>query len=119
MEIRIKGRDYEISSEVQSYLDTRLNAIEKHADAGAKPVRCEVEIGKASGRSQQGKIWYTEIHIDRNGEQYYASAEAESITEAIDTVKDEIIRQLTNEKEVERTRVRKGGATLKDMLRES
>ena len=114
MDIRIKTSDYEMTDEIASYLDTKL------ADIGrllGETARCEVELGRAVGHSQQGRVWKAEFVVHHEGERFRAIAHEESVQAAIDIVKDEMLQQLRKNKGRTTTLARRMGARLKRMAR--
>lgn len=115
MDIRIKTTDYEMPSEVAAYLDDKIASIERLITDEA--ARCEVEIGRAVGHSQQGSVWKAEFVITHFGERFRAIAQEESINAAIDVAKDEIMQQLRKNKDRSTTLMRRMGARLKKMAR--
>lgn len=114
MDLRLKTTDYEMPSETSAYLYAKLADIGKllgEAD------RCEVEIGRAVGHSQQGRVWKAEIVVLHEGERFRAVAQEESVHAAIDIVKDEILQQLRKNKGRTTTLARRMGARLKRLTR--
>jgi len=114
MDLRLKVTDYEMTPETSAYLDAKLEDIGKllgHAD------RCEVELGRAIGHSQQGKVWKAEIVVLHEGDRFRAIAQEESVTAAIDIVKDEILQQLRKHKGRTTTMSRRVGLRIKNWMR--
>jgi ribosomal subunit interface protein len=119
MNIRTKTADYEITSEVSSYLDERLQAIEKILGNNADNTQCDITLGKGAAHSKHGAhMWFAEITISQPGEdRVNATAETESLNAAIDKVKDEILKQLRNRKKFHQRVLHKGGAAFKRLIR--
>lgn len=119
MDIRVKATNYELTSEVEKYLDERLRSLEKFIGADLDVVRCEVELGRDAGRPRHGKnLWFAEIAVIIPGrDRVYARNNSESINGAIDDVKEEIERQLLRYRKLHRRIFRKGGAILKRIMR--
>ncbi len=119
MDIRIKAKDYELTPETRSYLDGRLMALEKFLGDDAALARCEVELGRAGGGQRHGaNMWFAEIHIIQpGGVRVYARNSAESVNAAIDDVKEEVERQLRNERKLHIRVMRKTGAAIKNWMR--
>ena len=114
MELRIKASDYEMTSDVSNYLNDKMATIEKVVE---KPARCEVNIGRAVGHSQQGNVWKAEIIVDQGGDRLVAEAMAESVNAAIDAAKDEILQQLRKSKGKHVAMARRVGARIKAWTR--
>jgi ribosomal subunit interface protein len=118
MDVRVKGTNYSIPPEVESYLYERLNPLTKLLGEHADVARCEVELAKDAGRPRHGaNIWVAEIHLVYPGGSVYARNNSESINGAIDDVKEEVERQLRREKRLHVRILRKGGAMLKRLMR--
>lgn len=103
--------------EVSDYLDQRIDSIQRLLAHDADASRCEVELGRHVGSSQQGDVWRAEIIVQRNGERHIASATGESINAAIDVAKDEILQQLRKSKGRQIALLRKMGARAKRWVR--
>lgn len=119
METRIKADGFRVPPVTSAYLDERLARIEKLLAEDSELARCEVELGRDAGRPRHGKnIWYAEIQVIRPCEPIVrASNRSESINGAIDDAKEEIERQLRNEKRIHSRLLRKSGALAKRLLR--
>lgn len=118
MTIRTKTVDYKMTSDISSYLDTKVTAITKLAGDGA---RVEVELGRDAGKPRHGKnIFFTEFCVVRPGEPRVCSRNnGESINESIDDAKDEMVRQLKKLKTKGKSTARKEGRKVKRALRDS
>lgn len=117
MDIRIKTSDYEMPSEVATYLDEKLDSIRKILASDADTARCEVDLGRAVGHSQQGEVWQAEILVQNGGERHVATAKGESVHAAIDVAKDEMLQQLRKSKGRETSLMRRMGGRLKKWAR--
>ncbi len=119
MELRTKATNYKITPDIASYLDIKLTAIEKMLGAEtAGKTRCEVEIGKASGKHTSDYMWYTEIRIlTTGGKPLYARNHAATVKASIDDVRSEIERQIRKEKKSRTTDNKKKGREVKRRMR--
>lgn len=120
MQIRLKAKkEVAVTAAVQKYLDTRLRSIEKLLGAHAELARCEVELGRASGKKHQSDhMWFAEVHVKApGGISAYAKNHAASVNAAIDDVKEEVGRQLRTAKKVRVTKRKKQGREVKRALR--
>lgn len=119
MDIRIKTTDYELTEDTRSYLDGRLTSLEKFLGGDTSLVRCEVELGRDAGRPRHGaNMWFAEIRIMQPGTTpIYARNNAASVNAAIDDVKEEVERQLRQEKKLHVRVMRKTGAAIKNWMR--
>ena len=119
MNIRIKATDYEITPDVQAYLDQKVTSITKFLAGSEDVARIEVELGRDAGGQQHGKnMWFAEIQVLIPGrDRVYARNNSESVPGAIDDVKAEIERQLRRDKRIHTRFLRKSGAMLKRLTR--
>lgn len=117
MDLRIKTSDYDMPREVADYLDEKIDSIQKLLGGDADTARCEVELGRAVGRPQQGDIWRAEIIVHHEGERHVARATGESVNAAIDIAKDEILQQLRKSKGRTSSLARRMGARIKRLTR--
>ena len=118
MDVRIRATDFSLTPAIEGYAEDRLLAIRHLLGSLDAPSRCEVELGRSSGHSKHGNVWFAEISIDASdGSRYFAREEGESINSAIDAVKDEILSQIRNRKKVYRGMLKKGGAYIKRLMR--
>ena len=118
MDIRVKATNYEMTPEIENYLNERINTLPKFLGSNADLTRCEVEIGRDAGRPRHGaNIWFAEIRLVIPGEDaVYARNNSESVNGAIDDVKQEIERQLRKVKRREIQGSRRVGAKIKEWL---
>src|SRR3989344_1765285 len=119
MDIRTKVTNYEMTSDTQSYLDERLASLEKFLGGDTSLARCEVELGRAAGRPRHGaNIWFAEMRVIQPGvAAVYARNNAASVNAAIDDVKEEMERQLRQEKKLHIRVMRKTGSAIKNWMR--
>jgi|SRR3989344_3199004 len=119
MNIRVKATDFQMTPDVQAYLDSRVASLQKLLVGFEDVARVEVELGRDAGRPRHGaNIWFAEMHVIVPGaERIYARNNSESINGAIDDVKEEVERQLRRERKIHIRLYRKGGALAKRLLR--
>jgi len=117
MDIRIKTTDYQAPAEVSAHIESRIELIEKSLTEHADNARCEVEVGRAVGNVKHGDIWFAEINLTAAGKRMRATAESESVNQAIDQAKDDIVRQIRKHQQFHRRILRRGGSMIKNALR--
>lgn len=117
MDLRIKTTDYDMPREVAGYLDEKIDSIQKLLAEDANTARCEVEVGRHVGHSQQGAVWRAEFIVVRDGVRHVATATGESVNAAIDVAKDEILQQLRKSKSRNSSLAKRMGARLKKWAR--
>jgi ribosomal subunit interface protein len=119
MDIRVKSTDYQMTPEVSDYLDQRVGQIEKTLGAESGQTRFEAEIGRAEGHHKQSEYHYfAEFQLMRPGTaRLVASNHEPTVNAAIDNAKDELMRQLRQDKKLHSRLWRKSGAFAKRLLR--
>lgn len=120
MDVRIKTKGHVMTPATSRYLENRLRSLEKLLGGEADTARCEVEIGRGSGKRSSDYMWYVEIHIIASGKgkkSAYATNNAPTVNAAIDDAKEEVERQIRKIKLVRNDAVRKGGALAKKRMR--
>src|SRR3989344_2626400 len=119
MDIRIKATDFQMTPDVEVYLDQRIATLGKLLTGVEDVARIEVELGRDAGRPRHGaNIWFAEIQVIVPGQaRVYARNNSQSINGAIDDVKEEAERQLRRERKIHIRLYRKGGALAKRLLR--
>jgi len=116
MNINIKTTAFAMTDAISDYVAKRLEKVTKLI--GEDPsVQCDVELARTTSHHNKGDIFKAEIHIVGAGKNLYASSEKEDLYSAIDDVQNEIIRELTTDKEKKLSMVRKGGARMKSMMK--
>lgn len=118
IQTEIKATDLELTPAIKSYLEAKILMINKFVDSSTGGVLADVELAKTTGQHHlQGEIFKAEINLQINGNFYRASSTQEDLYAAIDEMKDEIIRQITKDKNKKQTLFKKGARRLKGLLR--
>ena len=119
MDIRTRTTDYQMTPEVSEYLDERVSHIEKFLGSDASNARIEVELGKAEGRHKHSEYQYfAEFQLVRPGfPRIVAKNHEPGVNAAIDNAKEELLRQLRQDKKLHARLWRKSGAFAKRLLR--
>lgn len=117
MNINLKGTALEITSEISSYLDKRLEGIAKFLPGESDGYIVDVELGKTTKHHQAGDIFRAEININIGSKTFRAVSEQADLFTAIDDIKDEMARELSSHKGKQMSIVRRSGQKIKDMIR--
>lgn len=113
----IKTTNFEMTPDVQAYLDEKLTTLDKYIEKDDESIKCEVEIGKTTEHHQSGDIFMVEINISMGKKLLRAVAEEETLFAAIDEAKNEISKILRRNKDKELSLLRRGEAKIKNLLR--
>ncbi|MDD3662563.1 MAG: ribosome-associated translation inhibitor RaiA [Candidatus Pacebacteria bacterium] len=113
--INIKATNIELTNAINKYINKSLSRIKKFAKGGE--VAGFVEVGKTTNHHKQGDVYRAEIDISLRGEKFYSSSEKSDLYQAIDEVKEEIIRRITETKDKKQTLFKRGAVSVKKMIK--
>jgi ribosomal subunit interface protein len=115
MNIVIKSTNLELTPALRDYTEKRLRSIVKYTGGDAT---ITVEIGKTTAHHKQGEVFLAEVHVlTPLGKQHHAASEKGDLYEAIDDVRNEIVRELASAKGKRETLFRRGAQKVKWMMR--
>jgi len=117
MRINEKGTNMKITTEVKDYLYKKLTHVEKFINSADGSVLCSVELGKISKHHKKGDVFRTEINLHIAGKNLRAVSEMDDLYASIDLAKDEMVRELQINKEKKVSRIKKGGAKIKNIIK--
>lgn len=116
MNINIKTTNVTLTAPITDYVNKRLKKISKLLEDDTT-AQCDMELARTTEHHQKGPIFKAEIHIVALNKNLYATAEREDLYAAIDGVRDEILRELKENKEKNISFIRRGGARVKAMVK--
>lgn len=116
MNINIKTTALDLTPAISEYVEKRFDAITKFF-IDDTTAQIDVELAKTTNHHKNGDIFRAEIHIVAKGINTYVSSEKEDLYMAIDTVRDEVLRNVKSSNEKHRSLVRRGGAKIKNIIR--
>jgi ribosomal subunit interface protein len=117
MRINEKGTNMNITAEIKDYLYKKLAYLEKFLSKKDESVMCDVELGMISRHHKSGDVFRAEINLQMPGKSLRAEAEMGDIYAAIDIAKDEMVRELQVTKDKKVSKVRRGGAKVKNITK--
>ena len=118
LNIKIKGTNIELVPTIQEYVEKRLNGLEKfmrHNETGGPTVF--VEVGRTTNHHKNGDVYRAEVNMKSGGVDLYAFSETEDLYSAIDDMRTEAVRVLTETKDRRDTMFRRGARSVKKMLK--
>ncbi len=116
MKIKILAKEITVDKELEDYINTRIGSLDRMLKGGAES-ECDLRIGKDSSSRKHGKIFFAEATIKTSEKNYGARAERESLTEAIDDLKDSLSKKIRRYKDKKISLRKRGGKLIKDLLR--
>ena len=116
MKINIKTTTISLTPAISEYVKKRFDSLEKFFKDDSTAI-CDIELAKTSNHHKNGYIFRAEIHIVAKNKNLYASSEKEDLYSAIDSVKDEALREVKSSNEKMRSVFRKGASKVKSILK--
>ena len=116
MNTNIKATNIELTSAISDYVNKRLSTIEKFIKQGEK-ASAYVEVGKTTNHHNKGDIFRAEFNVEIAGNKFYTFSEKEDLYNAIEEAKEEIFRQITSNKDRQKTLFKRGATSVKKMLK--
>ena len=113
--IQYKATNTELDITLQGLIEHKLQTLEKYF-VNADSVLCEVEFEKETAH-QSGRHFRVEVNLEVDGKLYRVEASELSFEEAVDEVRAELDKQLRRNSKKNDTLMRRGGRTIKKMLR--
>lgn len=117
MNKNIKATNIEITPAISEYLEKRFSIFDRFIPADDTSVMCQIEVGKTTKHHKSGDFFKAEVNLRVSGKNFYAVSEKEDLYAAIDEVKDEIVYQMTSEKDRSMTLMRKSALKFKNMIK--
>tara|TARA_Y100000310_G_C20375420_1_gene665506 strand:- start:82 stop:453 length:372 start_codon:yes stop_codon:yes gene_type:complete len=112
----IKYTKIDSSESLNGYLEEKLGPLEKYVENFGTPHDLRVELEKTTRHHRTGPFFRAEANINIPGKMFRIEQTAEDLYAAIDMLKNEAERQLSDYSDKLRTKNRKGGRKAKDML---
>ncbi len=117
MNIHIKTTNITLTDAISDYVNKRLEKLEKLTSDDPSS-QCDVELGRTTAHHNKGEIFRAEVHlIGAGGLNLYSSIEKEDLYASIDEVRDAIVREFTSSRKKNTSRIRRGGARIKSMMK--
>ncbi len=116
MNIHIKTTNITLTEAISAYVNKRLEKISKLTSDDSS-AQCDVELGRTTAHHHKGDVFRCEIHLVGSGINIYTSAEKEDLYVAVDEVQDGVLRELNASKKKSTSRIRRGGAKVKAMMK--
>lgn len=114
MNIQIKTTGFPSSTSVTEYIEKKVQTLERFLESDTI---VHVEVAKTSDHHKHGDIFRAEIRAYVHKHNVYVQAETSDMYAAIDEVRDEAQRKLTEAKEKKISFVRRSGARVKEMVK--
>ena len=117
MKIEIYTKEIELTKKLEEYIESKINSLNNILGKNDEERKCDFRIGKNSKSHLNGKIYFAEARVETPNKAYGAKANAESINEAIDNLKDEIQTKIRRNKDKRDSLLKRGGRKIKSLLK--
>lgn len=119
LNITIKTTNFTLDDRTTAYVREKMDAVERFlGQAPENTTRADIELGRTTRHHKSGSdVFRAEINLHLDGAYLRAVSEGESITAALDEMKDEIIREITSYRSKRRTLLRRGEIVVKQFIR--
>lgn len=117
LNIQIKATNIELTEALKDYVEKKLAGVEKFNKRNNADAMCYVEVGKETMHHNKGEVYKAEINFTAGEVVHYVATTKNDLYAAVDDMKDELVRILTNEKDRGETLFRRGARSVKKMLK--
>lgn len=115
MNISIKASQIELTPALKDYTEKRLGSIQKYAGGDVTIV---AEVGKTTDHHKNGEIFRAEANVTTVlGKLYRAVSEKTDLYEAIDDVRDQLVREINSAKGKKEALWKRGAQRIKNILK--
>ncbi|NTV44751.1 MAG: ribosome-associated translation inhibitor RaiA [Candidatus Yonathbacteria bacterium] len=112
----IKATGIDLTPAIDSYVRERVTSLEKYVDKSDTSASISVEVGKVTEHHHAGEIFRAEMNLIIGGIQFRATADHEDLYAAIDKVREEASRMISEHKKKQKQLFKKGAAEVKRWL---
>lgn len=119
MKFNLKATNITLNNSIRSYLEKRLQSLDRLLDPDDPTVIIDVELGRTTKHHQSGDVFFAEINIHRGKEALRAVSNRPDLNSAIDDMHDEIARELASRKSKRLSLARRSGQIAKAILKGS
>lgn len=120
MDIKILAKKLELTDKLKDYIVkkvTNLGKILKKIEDKGGEVKINFEVSQSTKRHKNGIIFHADSTIRIDGKKFYSSSENIDIYEAVDSVKDSLFREISQNKDKTQTLARRGAKSVKKMMK--
>ena len=117
MQITIKATHNPLSEDARMFIEKKFGPLERLVSRAVSPAMLECEIEESMAVERAGAKYRAEGNLSVDGKLYRAEAEGVTLENAVDTVRDDLMRSVRDAQVKRRGFIKRGGAALKQMLR--
>ena len=114
--INIKATNIELTEELTSLVEQKLAPLEKFLPENETDIKCDVELEKVT-EQQSGRIYRAEVNLFVKGHTYRAEATEDQMEKAVDSMRDEVKKEIRRSNRKRESLIKRGGRKIKEMMR--
>jgi ribosomal subunit interface protein len=119
LQIDVKATNLDLTDEISSYLEEKLQMLNKQFDFEKDAVYVRAELVDNVGYADSEKQFRAEANLDSGTIHLRAEGEGSTLHAAMDEMKSDLLRRVIDIRQKEIDVERKGGVEAKEMLLES
>jgi putative sigma-54 modulation protein len=116
MKLIIHAQDFELTPAIEQYLRQKLAKLQEFMQRVDDEPRLEVSF-RVIGRHVDGDMFRVSATVQFRRQHIFSKEEGRDVYALIDTIEDELGRQIRTKKEKPFTRVKRGAQRVKDWIR--
>lgn len=113
----ITGVHLEITEAIRNYTLEKVQPLEKLISKDDTSAQLQIELSKVSNHHVNGEIFQVEALLHIKGKEIALKATKDDLYKAIDTIKDMLTREISQNKDKERSLVRRGAHNVKNLFK--
>ena len=120
MKINFQAKNIELTEDLREYAEKRITDLWKlmaKIEEEGEEVTVLFNLHRTTNHHKEGAIFHADCSIPVKGKRFYASYDGEDIREAIDKVKETLLREISKSKDRDQTLYKRGAASVKKMFK--
>jgi ribosomal subunit interface protein len=120
MKINLLSKNIVLTPEIEKYISKKITNLSKllgkieKKDGG---VVMNFDVSKSSRHHRSGAVFHADCLVRIKGKRFYSSADEEDLYAAIDQVKENLFREISQYKDRKQTLYRRGAKSVKKMMK--
>lgn len=116
MNINIKATNIDLTDTLRDYVHSKIGTLEKII-GNSEDINIFVEIGRESNHHNKGEVYMAEVRTRIAGNDYYIKKFESNLYASIDSLKDDLLRDVKTDKKRGHTLFIRGARSLKKRIK--
>lgn len=117
MHIIITGVHMEITEAIRGYVLEKMQVLKKYVSRDDTSAKLSIELVKTTNHHQHGDLFQAEAQLHIRGKDITLSTTQDDLYKSIDTLKDMLVREVTQHKDKEHSLMRRGAHKVKNLFK--